>query len=159
MTTHFYKDCPRMAEGDEILDTEGLGLDDWVYDCETCQYAERVWDKAWAGGLRNGLQAALYRLDDVHAAINVGHSKLEVFRLLIKEFEDIELVHSPGYLPFLIMTIEEISAYQCPACSVRTSYSRTEDNVDVWLCDEKIAKLALARNSGGSRAFMLRKSS
>ncbi len=135
MTTHFYEDCPEMAEGDEILDTESLDLDDWVYDCKTCQYVERVENKAWAGGFSNGLQEALYSLDEVQAAISVGHSKLQVFRLLIKDWGDTELVPNPQYRPLLIMTEEEISAYYCPTCDVTTYYSRTEDGVDLWLCD------------------------
>ena len=59
MTTHFYKDCPRIAEDDEILDTEFLAVDDWAYDCQTCQYVENIEKKAWSGGFRNGLQEAL----------------------------------------------------------------------------------------------------
>ena len=29
-----------------MLDTEFLAVDDWVYDCETCQYVEHVEKKA-----------------------------------------------------------------------------------------------------------------
>ena len=135
MTTHFYEDCPRIAEGDEILDSEGPAIDDWVYDCQTCQYVENVEKKAWSGGFHNGLQEALYRVDEVQAAIDVGHSKLQVVRLLIRDWGDIELVRNPRYRPLLIMTDDEIMVYHCPTCSVKTSYARTEDDVDVWLCD------------------------
>ena len=49
MATHFYDDCPAMTDGDEMLDKEGLDLEDWVYDCPTCQYVEQVEETAWAG--------------------------------------------------------------------------------------------------------------
>ena len=111
MATHFYDDCPAMNDGDEMLDKEGLGLEDWVYDCPTCQYVEQVEETAWAGGFYNGLQAALSRLDELQAAINVGHSKLQAFRLLMRDWGDPEMVSDPGYLPLLIMTSEEIMVY------------------------------------------------
>ena len=135
MTTHFYEDCPAMASGDGILDIDSLDLEEWVYDCETCQYAKRVEHKSWAGGFRGGLQAALYRLDAVQAAINVGRSKLQVFRLLERDWGDVEIGPDPGFLPLLIMTIEEIMVYSCPTCDVGTSYSRTEDGADIWKCE------------------------
>ena len=134
MATHFYHDCPAMNDGDEVLDKEGLNLEDWVYDCQTCQYVEQVEETAWAGGFYNGLQAALSRLDELQTAINVGHSKLQVFRLLMRDWGDPEMVSDPGYLPLLIMTSEELMVYQCPDCHVGTSYSQTEDDVDVWCC-------------------------
>ena len=56
MATHFYNDCPVMNHGDEVLDKEGLDLEDWVYDCRTCQYVEHVegdclgrWFLQWVG--------------------------------------------------------------------------------------------------------------
>ena len=134
MATHFYHDCPAMQDGDEMLDKEGLDLEDWVYDCRTCQYVEHVEETAWAGGFYNGLQAALVRLDELQTAINVGHSKLQVFRLLMRDWGDPEMVSDPGYLPILIMTSEELMVYQCPDCHVGTSYSQTEGDVDVWCC-------------------------
>ena len=136
MATHFYDDCPGMNDGDEVLDKEGLDLEDWVYDCRTCQYVEHVEETAWAGGFYNRLQAALSRLDELQTAINVGHSKLRAFRLLMREWGDPEMVSDPGYLPLLIMTSEELMVYQCPECQVGTSYSRTEDDVDVWNCGQ-----------------------
>ena len=104
MATHFYDDCPAINDGDEMLDKEGLDLEDWVYDCPTCQYVEQVEQEAWAGGFYNGLEAAISRLDELQAAINVGHSKLQAFRLLMRDWRDPEMVSDPGYLPLLIMT-------------------------------------------------------
>ena len=134
MATHFYQECPAMAEGDEKLDLDSLDIEDWVYDCETCQYIERVKEEAWSGGFYSGVQATLYSLDEVQAAINVGRSKFQVFRRLITDYEDNELVLSPNYRPLLIMTMEEIAACQCPTCDVVTSYSSTEDGVALWVC-------------------------
>ena len=135
MPTHFYNDCPVMNDGDAVLDTEGLDLEDWVYDCPTCRYVEQVEGTAWAGGFYNGLQAALHRLDEVQTAIDLGHSKLQAFRLLMRDWGDPEMVSDPGFLPLLIMTIEELMVYHCPDCDVGTSYSHTEDDADVWRCD------------------------
>ena len=66
----------------------------------------------------------------------MGHSKLQAFRLLLRDWGDPEMVSDPGYLPLLIMTGEEIMVYQCPECHVGTSYSQTEDDVDVWHCGQ-----------------------
>ena len=49
MATHFYDDCPAMNDGDAVLDKEGLDLEDWMYDCRTCQYVEHVEETAWTG--------------------------------------------------------------------------------------------------------------
>ena len=133
MTTHIKEDCPAMAEGDEMLD---LFLDEWVYDCEICKYVNREAEENWAGGFRNGLALALDCLDEVQAAIAVGRSKLQVFRLLITAWGDDTLVPNPQYLPLSIMNKEELSAYSCPAptCVGGTDYSHTEDGFDLWLC-------------------------
>ena len=41
------------------------------------------------------------------------------------------MVFDPGFRPLLIMTGEGLMAYQCPDSHVGTSYSHTEDDVDV----------------------------
>ena len=135
MTTHFYNECPGMNDGDGVLDTEGLDLENWVYDCQTCKYVERVERKSWAGGFCNGLQEALDRLDEVQTAINLGHSKLQVFRLLMREWSNIEGLPNPEFRPTLIMSDEELLVYRCSDCNVGTSYFHTEDDEDVWRCD------------------------
>ena len=75
-------------------------------------------------------------ISSIGTAINVGHSKLQAFLLLLRDWGDPEMVSAPGYLPLLIMTSEELMVYQCPDCHVGTSYSQTEDDVDVWRCGQ-----------------------
>ena len=72
-------------------------------------------------------------ISSIGTAISVGHSKLQAFRLLLRDWGDPEMASDPGYLPLLIMTSEELMVCQRPDCHVGTSYSRTEGDVDVWL--------------------------
>ena len=55
---------------------------------------------------------------------------------MMRDWGDPDMVSDPGYLPLLIMTSEEIMVYHCPDCHMGTSYSQTEDDVDVWLCGQ-----------------------
>ena len=134
MTTHFNGDCPAMKPGDGIVDTENLEIEDWVYDCMTCRYTEQRIHRAWEGGFLNALQLALYRLDEIQTARELGRSKLQIFRLLVNDWRDRETVWSPEFLPLMIMTDEEILAYSCPDCEIGMSHSRTENDVAVWVC-------------------------
>ena len=135
MTTHLNKDCPAMNPGDEMVDLEALEVEDWIYDCQTCQYTEERTKWNWEGGYLNGVQHALYKLDEIQTAIQLGRSKLQVFRLLINDWGDPESVgRNPQHKPLLIMTSEEIADYSCPSCDMGTDYSRTEGNTDIWRC-------------------------
>lgn len=136
MTTHWYTDCPALTLGDDIADSEALDIPE--YDCQTCQYVERHRDKSWRGGYLNGLQQTLYRLDDVQVAIGSGHTKLQVFRLLCRDWSHSEEWHTstdPHFLPLLIMTFEEMQRYQCPTCDAGTGYSHTEGDTDIFVCE------------------------
>ena len=124
-----------MKPGDETVDTENLEIEGWAYDCRTCRYTERRIQRAWEGGFLNALQLALYRLDEIQTARELGHSKLQIFRLLVNDWRDRETVWSPEFLPLMIMTEEEIMAYSCPDCERGMSHSRTEDDVVIWTCD------------------------
>ena len=118
MATHLRDDCPLMAAGDETVNMEELEVEDWIYDCQTCQYTEQRTHRAWEGGYLNGVHHTLYKLDDIQTAMQLGRSKLQVFRLLISDWADSESVgRNPGYLPLLIMTPEEIEARSCPTCN------------------------------------------
>ena len=136
MTTHFNGDCPAMKPGDEIADTENLAVEGWAYDCMTCRYTEQRTQRAWEGGFLNALQLALYRQDEIRTALELGRSKLQIFRLLVDDWRDRETVWSPEFLPLMIMTGEEIMAYSCPDCERGTYYSRRENGEDVWVCDD-----------------------
>ena len=135
MTTHFNEDCPAMKPGDETVDTGNLAIEGWAYDCKTCRYTEQRIHRAWEGGFLNALQLALYRLDEIQTARELGHSKLQIFRLLVNDWRDRETVWSPEFLPLMIMSEEEIMAYSCPDCERGMSHSRTEDDVVIWTCD------------------------
>ena len=135
MATHFHEDCPAMTSDDTVLDIDNLEDEDWLYDCQTCQYTEQRTLRDWEGGYLNGLQHALYKLDEIQTAIQLGRSKLQVFRLLLSDWRDPESVgRNPDYRPFLIMTLEDIATYSCPTCDMGTDYSRTEGNTDIWRC-------------------------
>lgn len=135
MTIHMRNDCPVMTTDDTVLDIDNLDVEDWNFDCHTCQYTDKLTLWNWEGGYLNGLQHALHKLEEIQTAIQLGHSKFQVFRLLISDWGDPESVgRNPQHLPLLIMTPEEIAAYSCLNCDIGTEYSRTEGNTDIWRC-------------------------
>ena len=135
MKTHINGDCPAMEPGDGMADTGNFAIEEWAYDCMICRYTEKRIHRAWEGGFLNALQLALYRLEEIQTARELGRSKLQIFRLLVDDWRDRETVWSPEFLPLMIMTDEEIMAYSCPDCERGMSYSRTENDVAVWACD------------------------
>ena len=149
MTTHLNGDCPAMKPGDVTLDKENLAIEDWAYDCRTCRYTEQRIHRAWEGGFLNALQLALYRLDEIQTARELGRSKLQIFRLLVNDWRDRETVWSPEFLPLMIMTDEEILAYSCPACGKGLFYSRRESDVDVWVCGDCGYEILIETGSQG----------
>lgn len=142
---HLSSDCPMMNKGDGVfnptvdemldaLDFEEEEPDhEEVSDCVVCVYASRIYEDAWLGGFLNGLQATLYDLDEMNAAIAAGFSKVQVFRQLKSNF-DPDLGSHPQFLPLLIMTREELEKYCCTVCGEATDFLRSEDGTDKWAC-------------------------
>ena len=81
-----------MKPGDETVDTENLKIEDWVYDCGICRYTEQRIHRVWEGGFLNALQLAVYGLEEIHMARELGRSKLQIFRLLVNDWRDPETV-------------------------------------------------------------------
>ena len=66
----------------------------------------------------------------------MGASKLEVYWLLNKDSGE-TLVPTPQFLPYPIVTPEEVMVYQCWPCGVWRKYSHVGGNVDVWRCVQR----------------------
>ena len=149
MTTHFNEDCPAMEPGDETVDTENLEIEDWRMTAGPAAYTEQRIHRAWEGGFLNALQLALYRLDEMQTARELGRSKLQIFRLLVNDWGDRETVWSSEFLPMMIMTDEEIMAYSCPDCERGMSHSRTENDAVVWVCGKCGREMRMIPGSEG----------